>query len=95
VAGWHARAAPRPPCRPEPRPRRLAGKGDSRTRILREVRPNAISAPNRGRKAPRVSRGNARGEQVRGVHSHWECMTHIWLEWAGMREVVEKAEPER
>jgi len=26
---------------------------------------------------------------------HWECMTDIWLEWAGMRETVEAAEPER
>jgi hypothetical protein len=26
---------------------------------------------------------------------HWECMTDIWLEWAGMRAVVEAAEPER
>ena len=26
---------------------------------------------------------------------HWECMTDIWREWAGMREVVEAAEPGR
>ena len=26
---------------------------------------------------------------------HWECMTDIWREWAGMREVVEAAEPAR
>ena len=26
---------------------------------------------------------------------HWECMTDIWLEWAGMRDFVRHAEPER
>lgn len=26
---------------------------------------------------------------------HWECMTDIWREWDGMREVVESAEPGR
>ncbi len=26
---------------------------------------------------------------------HWECMTDIWREWAGMRDVVATAEPQR
>ena len=26
---------------------------------------------------------------------HWECMTDIWREWAGMRDVVAAAEPDR